>query len=114
MPPPHLTPRQLAIVQLVMRGDTYEAIAAALGVRRDTVAHQVAAARHAWGAVNNAQLTALLIGAGVVPAPERQAPPPDEGGPDGGRIAGLVLAAVALDAAELWATVPVTALLELF
>ncbi|MDZ4675759.1 MAG: hypothetical protein SGI84_15025 [Gemmatimonadota bacterium] len=109
MPLPRLTPRQLAMIHGVMEGQGYDVIAADLGVTRDTVAHQLVAARLAWGAGNNAHLIALLIAAGLLTAPDL--PRPVDGDSDLGRAGGLVLLAAVVDTVELWAILPVAAAL---
>jgi len=106
MPHSRLTPRQLTMIRLVMEGRSYVVIAAELGVTRDTVAHQLVAARRACGAENNAQLIAQLMSAGVLLPPELPESGPEELGSDGGLIGGLALVAAMGDRAELWAAVP--------
>jgi two-component system response regulator DesR len=63
---PRLTERQREVVQLVVRGMTSKDISAALHIAVGTVDNIIAAAMHALGANNRAQLIAKALSLGLV------------------------------------------------
>ncbi len=63
---PHVTPRQLQIIQLVAEGLTYRQIGLALTISKRTVCHHLSNALHRTGYLSVPQLVAQFVAAGYV------------------------------------------------
>ncbi len=60
MPRPRLTPRQIEVLERLMRGESYDAIAEALSLSRPTVQSHVSAVLAAHGAASSIELVCRL------------------------------------------------------